>query len=306
MASGPGKDKTLARRRPAVLPALALLALAATGPWIACGSRGGEPSAGTPAVISPHVSTALTPVPTAAPASPLVSASITPAPSAVPLPPATPEPEPAASPPAVTVRKGTTQRKAVALTFDAGSDAGYAADILDTLAANGITAAFGVTGKWVEQNPGLLQRIVKEGHVLINHTYDHASFTGASTGKPPLGKAERWDELDRTEALVQELAGATTKPYFRPPFGDYDDSVNADVGARGYAYNVMWTVDSFGWKGITAEEIRARCLDLAEPGTIYIFHVGSASQDGPALQGIIDGLRAAGYEIVPLPDLLPG
>ena len=80
--------------------------------------------------------------------------------------------------------------------------------------------------------------------------------------------------------------------------------MNADVGARGYAYNVMWTVDSQGWKGIPAENITQRCLDMAEPGAIYVFHVGAASQDGPALQRIVDGLRAAGYEIGSVSDVL--
>jgi peptidoglycan/xylan/chitin deacetylase (PgdA/CDA1 family) len=161
-----------------------------------------------------------------------------------------------------------------------------------------------MTGRWAEQNPELLRRIVNEGHELINHTYDHASFTGGSTGRPALNQAERWDELDRTETIVQQIAGATTKPYFRPPYGDYDDSVNADVGARGYAYNVMWTVDSRGWTGLPGGDIVQRCLDMAEPGAVYVFHVGSASQDGPALQGIIDELRAAGYGIGPVSDVL--
>lgn len=216
-------------------------------------------------------------------------------------PPVTPSP---LAEPAQVVRQGNTGRRAVAFTFDAGSDAGYAGDILDTLAANGIAAAFGITGRWAEANPELLKRIVAEGHQLINHSTDHPSFTGGSTGKPALTREERWDQLDRTEAIVQRLTGASTKPYFRPPFGDYDDSVGSDVAVRGYTYIVMWTVDSFGWKGITAEEIRQRCLDLAQPGAIYIFHVGSASQDGPALQGVIDGLRQAGYEMVSLSELL--
>lgn len=192
----------------------------------------------------------------------------------------------------------------VAFSFDAGSDAGYAGSILDTLKANRIRASFGMTGKWGEQNPDLVQRMVAEGHELINHTYDHASFTGESTGAAPLTQAERWDELDRTESVVEQIAGASTKPYFRPPYGDYDDSVNVDVGAVGYVYNIMWTVDSRGWMGIPAGNITQRCLDLAEPGAIYVFHVGGASQDGPALQGIIDGLRAAGYEIGSVTDVL--
>src|SRR2546425_683518 len=194
--------------------------------------------------------------------------------------------------PAEVVRIGSQTRRTVAFSFDAGSDAGYAGQILDTLGANGIRASFGMTGRWAEQNPDLLRRIVSEGHHLINHTYDHSSFTGLSTGKQALTEAERWDELDRTERIIHDLTGASAKPYFRPPYGDYDDSVNADVGARGYQYNVMWTVDSRGWMGLPAAQITQRCLDLAAPGAIYVFHVGSASQDGPALQGIIDGLRA--------------
>lgn len=259
------------------------------------GCGGGD--GGTPSFTgSPTASAMPTPRPTATPA-----ATPTEEPSPEPFPPQTPTPVPVTptgfTGTAQVIRNGNTSRSTVAFSFDAGSDAGYAAQILDTLKGNGIRASFGMTGKWAEQNPDLLRRIVNEGHELINHTYDHASFTGGSTGQPALTQAERWDELDLTESIVQQIAGATTKPYFRPPYGDYDDSVNADVGARGYAYNVMWTVDSQGWKGLPAVDITQRCTSLAEPGAVYVFHVGSASQDGTALQGIIDGLRAAGYEL---------
>lgn len=206
--------------------------------------------------------------------------------------------------PAETVTIGNTHRMTVALTFDAGSDVGYAGHILDVLQANGIQASFGMTGKWAEQNPEMLRRIVNEGHELINHTYDHASFTGGTTNTPPLTREDRWRELDETEQIVNELAGATTRPYFRPPYGAYDQSVLDDVGARGYRYNVMWTVDSRGWLGISAAEITQRCLDLAEPGAVYVFHVGGQSLDGVALQDIIDGLRDAGYSMGDVSDVL--
>jgi peptidoglycan/xylan/chitin deacetylase (PgdA/CDA1 family) len=202
------------------------------------------------------------------------------------------------------ISRGPSDRNVVAFTFDAGSDTGYTAQILDTLAANHITAAFGITGRWAEQNAALLERIAGDGHELINHTYDHGSFTGYSTDAPALTQSQRWDELDRAEAIVQNITGVTTKPYFRPPFGDYDASVNADAGARGYRYNVMWTVDSMGWNGFTADAIVQRCLDQAVPGAIYIFHVGSQSQDAAALQRVIDGLRAGGYQFASLGDLL--
>jgi peptidoglycan/xylan/chitin deacetylase (PgdA/CDA1 family) len=202
------------------------------------------------------------------------------------------------------VRRGATTDLVATLTFDAGSDAGYTSQILDTLAANNIRAAFGITGRWAERNPELIQRIVAEGHEFINHSYNHASFTGLSTDLPPLTQAERWQQLDQTEAVITRLTDGTTLPYFRPPYGDYDYSVNIDVGARGYRYNVMWTVDSRGWLGIPAQDIIERCLTLAEPGAIYVFHVGSASQDGPALQAVIDGLRGGGYTLIGLSELL--
>jgi len=192
----------------------------------------------------------------------------------------------------------------VALTFDAGSDVGYTSLILDALAANGVRASFGMTGLWAERNPDLVRRMVNEGHTMINHSYDHSSFTGRSTKKPALTQEDRWGQVDRTEAIIAGLTGATTLPYFRPPFGDYDESVNQDVAARGYLFNVMWTVDSRGWLGWSASAIAQRCLERAVPGAIYVFHVGSQSQDGPALQAIIDGLRGAGYAIGGVPDVL--
>lgn len=184
----------------------------------------------------------------------------------------------------------------MALTFDAGADTGYTSEILDTLSANGVRASFGMTGKWAEANPDLLRRIVDEGHMVINHTYSHRSFTGYSTGSAPLTYGERADELWKTHSTILRIAGASSKPYFRPPYGDYDGSVLADVYSRGYTYNVMWSTDSLGWKGLSKQEILQRVLNGLEPGAIYLFHVGSQSQDGPALQSIITALRKRGYD----------
>ena len=206
-----------------------------------------------------------------------------------------PSPTPAGT--AQVIRRGSAAKRQVALTFDAAVDAGFAAEILDTLKAEGVAASFGVTGRWAEENPELLRRIVGGGHHLINHSYDHPRFTEIST-------QERWRQLDSTEDIVKELTGATTKPYFRPPFGSYDASVNDDVYAHGYLYTVMWTVDSLGWQGLPAAGIVERVLSRAVPGAILVFHVGSDSQDGVALPAIVRGLRELGYDIVPIPELL--
>jgi peptidoglycan/xylan/chitin deacetylase (PgdA/CDA1 family) len=114
----------------------------------------------------------------------------------------------------------------------------------------------------------------------------------------------RWDQLDRAEQAISSIAGRSSLPYFRPPFGDYDESVARDAGARGYRYLVMWTVDSLGWKGLDPGDVITRCLDGAAPGAILMFHVGSASTDVEALPEIIDQLTARGYGLASIGDLL--
>ena len=188
-----------------------------------------------------------------------------------------------------------TTAKVVALTFDAGSDRGYAASILDTLKAKGVRASFGVTGKWAAANPDLVLRMVREGHGMINHSYSHPSFTGFSTSTSPLTLSQRRYQLSTADSTIRSITGIGTKPWFRPPYGDYDTCVRAHLWHDGYRYNVMWSTDSGGWMGLTQSQILARVLNGLRPGAIFILHVGSASQDGPALATIVDQIRAHGY-----------
>jgi peptidoglycan/xylan/chitin deacetylase (PgdA/CDA1 family) len=181
---------------------------------------------------------------------------------------------------------------AVFLTFDAGADRGYAAEILDILDAENVRASFGLTGAWAEANPDLVRRIADAGHTIMNHSYDHPSFTGASSTYVVLTATERQAQLARTELALADIAEARGVPYFRPPFGDYDQSVLADAGAAGYRFSILWTIDSGGWRGLSAEEIVDRAL-TASGGDIVIMHVGSAG-DYEALPEIIRGLRSRG------------
>jgi peptidoglycan/xylan/chitin deacetylase (PgdA/CDA1 family) len=181
-----------------------------------------------------------------------------------------------------------TDEPIMVLTFDAGSDRGFAAEILDTLAAKGVKASFGMTGGWAEDNPDLIQRIVDEGHDLINHSWSHPDFTTISS-------AERAEELESVNALVEQQVGVSLKPYFRPPYGAYNQAVLDDLLVNGYTVNVMWSVDTLGWNGLSAAEINQRVFDGAEPGAIILMHVGAASQDAAALPVMIDTLRSMGY-----------
>ena len=203
----------------------------------------------------------------------------------------------------VRVDRGPAECNAVHLSLDAGADRGYAEMILDVVKEENVTLSFGMTGRWAQQNSDLMKRIVDEGHEVINHTWSHSSFTGFSAGRP-MSVYERRLELDRTEEFLVELTGKSTRPYFRPPYGDLDGGALKDVSDAGYDYTMMWTIDSFGWMRIPAAQIVQRCLSRVEPGAIILMHVGIESEDGPALRTIIAGLRERGYLIVGMADLL--
>ena len=206
--------------------------------------------------------------------------------------------------PAVQLRKGTNGRKIVALSFDAGADKGFTATILDQLKAEGIKVSFGMTGRWAEQNPELFRRIVAEGHHLINHTYSHKSWTGVSSSTSALNRDARIAELDKAEQVFKTLANVSSKPWFRPPFGDVDSETDKLLGQQGYQYNALWTVDSLGWNKKTASQIVEICRKGFVPGGILLFHVGEQSQDANALGQIITEIRAAGLQPGSLLDVI--
>ncbi|MBV9581021.1 MAG: polysaccharide deacetylase family protein [Chloroflexi bacterium] len=274
----------------AAQPALPTLAVPMFEPTLAATP---EPPVAAPAATP--LPTPLAPTAVRAP----VAARATPVPTR-----AAPTPVPAVKPasaPATTVAAGAPPGStpgsggAVMLTFDVGADRGYAEDILDTLADEHVAASFGVTGDWAKANADLVHRMAADGHLVFNHTLDHRSFTGASDSRGGLSSVARRAELDEADAIISPLIGHSTRPFYGLPYGDDDAHVAADVAQDGFTRKVGWTVDSDGWRGLQSADILARCLKLAAPNAVYIFHVGHESQDSVALEQIIRGLREKGY-----------
>ncbi|CAN5832265.1 hypothetical protein BH23CHL2_BH23CHL2_26510 [soil metagenome] len=250
--------------------------------------------------LEPPVFTATVLPPAATPAEDQ-PADATPTPTSEPAPTATAQPvntaTPAPGPSDVwNLRQFEIDEPIMVLTFDAGADRGYAAEILDILAQEGIPASFGMTGPWAEDNPDLMLRIVNEGHHLINHSWSHPHF-------PELTSDERIAEVRSLEDLLRNEYGVELQPYFRPPFGEYDEATLTDLAAMGYTINVLWTVDTLGWKGLTADEINERVMDTAAPGGIVLMHVGAQSQDAAALPEMIRLLREQGYSFATIQEL---
>lgn len=221
----------------------------------------------------------------------------------------TPRPEPPPDPgtgSSEVVKAGSGERQEIALTFDAGEDTGYTAEILDFLKEQGIVASFGITGKWAETNPDLVRRMVAEGHQVFNHTYSHRSFTGFSTPWDPEAMAtwDRLDEVQRTHEIIYDLTGYDMRPYFRPPYGDIGPQSLADLETLGYYETVKWSVDSYGWKAWTAAEIAQHVISNSTPGGILLFHVGAQSADYEAMPAIVEALEQDGYRFVTIETIL--
>ncbi len=74
--------------------------------------------------------------------------------------------------------------------------------------------------------------------------------------------------------------------------------MDLDAARIGYRYELMWTVDSLGWKNLPPDEVTGRVVRAAAPGAIVLMHVGAASTDARALPAVLDALRDRGFAFV--------
>ncbi len=183
----------------------------------------------------------------------------------------------------------------VALTLDDGPVPGTAA-VLSLLRRKHVHATFFVVGRQARAHPDLVRRMVADGHVVGNHSWNHPEFWHLS--RKAIDR-----QLARTDAAVKRAAG-TRPSLLRPPFGEVDRSVRKAARARGQAI-VLWDVDPRDWKDRKAAVVAKRVLHQARRGSIILVHdVWPSTRH--ALARIIDGLRAKGFTLVTVPDLLGG
>lgn len=229
-----------------------------------------------------------------------------PAPTLLRSPVIVPGPTPLPGGSSLLVSHGNRGSGAVALTFDMGGRLDPALEIIDWLIAHDVRATIFPTGKTGSETAigrAVIERVAAhpELFTLGNHSWDHPDFR-------QLTAAQIADQLTRAEAALAPLAGRTTKPFFRPPFGSQDQAVLDAVGAAGWAYTVMWDVDTIDWRapadgGPSADDIVAKVISRARGGSIVLMHLGGW-HTLEALPGIVDGLRARGLEPVTLAELL--
>ncbi len=192
-----------------------------------------------------------------------------------------------------------TKQRQVALTFDDGPNADATPRILDTLAEYGVRATFFILGAHAERWPELVHRVVAEGHQIGNHGYFHRKlhFKSPFYVKRDLSLGKR----------AIERASSLSPSFFRAPHGfrnPWVSGIARSLGERTIGWSLgVWDSDRPG-----VDAIVQRTLEGTKPGSIILLHDGDGynangdrMQTADALPGIITGLRARGFEFVPLP-----
>lgn len=187
----------------------------------------------------------------------------------------------------------TTEKK-VAFTFDASWGAERTGQILDIMRENEVKATFFLTGTWAEKYPEWVKEIVAEGHEVGNHTYSHPHMS-------QLSYQQIEKELKKAGDIIYSLSGKHTA-LFRPPFGEYNDTVISAADSLGYK-TIQWSIDSLDWKNLSKEAIVEKVTEEAHRGAIILFH--NNGQNTPeALPEIIEFYHRNGYKIVPVSSLI--
>lgn len=203
----------------------------------------------------------------------------------------------------------------VAISFDDGPDPHWTPRILDILKAKHAHATFMMIGEEALQNIGLMRRVVDEGNEIGNHTYTHPDISAISNRQLNL-------EVKLTERLFESKLGVQPL-YFRPPYDideepDTDDQAEPVVRIQNLGYIIVGNkIDTDDWD----ERVHKSPQEIADSvlnqlnimktkpqfrGSVILMHDGGGNRAATlaALPVLIDTLRAHGYEIVSVSQLM--
>ncbi|WP_158941980.1 polysaccharide deacetylase family protein [Granulicella sp. S190] len=205
--------------------------------------------------------------------------------------------------------------KKVALSFDDGPDPEWTPKILDILKKYNVKGTFFMIGEVAEDYVGVMQRVYREGHEIGNHTWSHPDISEISNRQVDL-------ELNLTERLFASKLGVQPL-YFRPPYSidqepDTNDQAAPVEKIQGLGYVIVGNkIDTNDWDEHprkSPQEITASVFEQiddmkAKPwnrGSVILLHDGGGDRSATvaALPVLIEALRARGYEIVPVSELV--
>jgi peptidoglycan-N-acetylmuramic acid deacetylase len=195
------------------------------------------------------------------------------------------------------IAMGNDKDKYVYLTFDCGYEAGYTESIIDTLSENDVTAAFFITGHYLNTAEDLVRKMIENGNIVGNHTVNHKCL-------PNLTDDEIKDEIMKLHNAVYEKIGYEMT-FFRPPKGEFSERTTSLINNMGYT-SVLWSSAYDDWdteKQGREEYGKKKILDNLHNGSVILLHATS-KDNSVILDDLIKEIKAQGYEIRSLNDFV--
>jgi peptidoglycan-N-acetylglucosamine deacetylase len=198
------------------------------------------------------------------------------------------------------VTHGDRARRAVALTFDDGPEPRVARPLLALLAREGAPATFFVVGHRAVTHPEVVDAILAAGHDVANHSFHHDPFLMLRGGKRLRSDIARWDDALARHAIASAV--------FRPPAGITNPQLGAALAERGLAC-VAFSCRPLDFANRRVAGLARRVLATVRGGDVILLHDVIPARVSPEallaeVEAILAGLRARGFAVVPLTDLL--
>jgi peptidoglycan/xylan/chitin deacetylase (PgdA/CDA1 family) len=187
-----------------------------------------------------------------------------------------------------------TREHVVALTFDDGPDPETTPQILRVLRERGVKATFFVLGEQVERHPDLLRQIVREGHTIGVHGWNHRALT-----LEPASAV--WREIERAREAVRAASPGSEPPrLFRPPYG-FKTLTMSRLASRCGCRLILWSLNPRDYRHRDAKQVAAGFVRGLHPGAVALLHDDARNiTTARALPVLLRGLSERGYRCVPL------
>lgn len=156
-----------------------------------------------------------------------------------------------------------TADRVIALTYDDGPHPEHTPGILDALASHQVSATFFVMTQSARAHPGVVARILDEGHSIGLHGSDHRSLLSMGTREAVRVVADARDEL-------QQITGSPVTLY-RPPYGHHTLRQASAIRRLGLEV-LLWSSDALDWIDRPVEDIVQRAADTVFPGAVLLMH----------------------------------
>lgn len=193
---------------------------------------------------------------------------------------------------------GNPEDKCIYLTFDAGFENGCTPAILDVLKNHEVKAAFFLVGNYLNKEPELVRRMVEEGHMVGNHTYNHPDMSLISD----MDSFKK--EIISLEELYKEVTGEEMPKYYRPPQGKFNEKNLKMADELGYK-TIFWSLAYVDWytdNQPSKEQAFNKLIPRIHPGAVVLLHSTSKTNQ-QILDELLTKWKELGYKFETLDHL---